>query len=145
MNTRVETPPMSEVQPEVSPRLPYSFARRHGVLLSGTENGRSQLYYRSGVTLEAINEARRYAARPLHMQVVSPEQFDRLLQQEYEQGTAGMQVMDDFGDDLDLSQVAAQLAEPEDLLDAEDDAPIIRLVEQTIAAAVEERASDIHI
>ncbi|MCB1875721.1 MAG: type II secretion system ATPase GspE [Chromatiales bacterium] len=136
---------MSEVQPEVSPRLPYSFARRHGVLLSGTENGRSQLYYRSGVTLEAINEARRYAARPLHMQVVSPEQFDRLLQQEYEQGTAGMQVMDDFGDDLDLSQVAAQLAEPEDLLDAEDDAPIIRLINALLTEAIKVNASDIHI
>ena len=36
-------------------------------------------------------------------------------------------------------------AEPQDLLDADDDAPIIRLVNSLLQQAVKERASDIHI
>src|SRR3569833_658054 len=37
------------------------------------------------------------------------------------------------------------LAEPEDLLESEDDAPIIRLINALLTEAVKENASDIHI
>jgi general secretion pathway protein E len=51
-------------------------------------------------------------------------------------------------DDLeagDLDTVAHELEEPQDLLDANDEAPIIRLVNSLLFRAAKERASDIHI
>jgi general secretion pathway protein E len=45
----------------------------------------------------------------------------------------------------DLESVAHELEEPTDLLDADDEAPIIRLVNSLMFRAVKERASDIHI
>jgi general secretion pathway protein E len=45
----------------------------------------------------------------------------------------------------DLESVAHELEEPTDLLDASDEAPIIRLVNSLLFRAVKERASDIHI
>ncbi len=45
----------------------------------------------------------------------------------------------------DLEAVAHELEEPTDLLDADDEAPIIRLVNSLMFRAVKERASDIHI
>jgi general secretion pathway protein E len=45
----------------------------------------------------------------------------------------------------DLESVAHELEEPTDLLDADDEAPIIRLVNSLLFRAVKERASDIHI
>jgi general secretion pathway protein E len=45
----------------------------------------------------------------------------------------------------DLESVAHELEEPADLLDADDEAPIIRLVNSLLFRAVKERASDIHI
>ncbi len=45
----------------------------------------------------------------------------------------------------DLSFLAAELDEPTDLLEATDDAPIIRLVNSLLSQAIRERASDIHI
>ena len=56
-----------------------------------------------------------------------------------------MQAMDDLGEDLDLNDVAQQLAEPEDLMESQDDAPIIRLINALLTEAVREDASDIHI
>ncbi len=41
--------------------------------------------------------------------------------------------------------VAHELEEPTDILDADDEAPIIRLVNSLLFRAVKERASDIHI
>ena len=45
----------------------------------------------------------------------------------------------------DLESVAHELQEPADLLEADDEAPIIRLVNSLLFRAVKERASDIHI
>jgi general secretion pathway protein E len=45
----------------------------------------------------------------------------------------------------DLESVAHELQEPTDLLEADDEAPIIRLVNSLLFRAVKERASDVHI
>ena len=51
----------------------------------------------------------------------------------------------DLDGDLDLKTLADELPEPEDLLESEDDAPIIRLINALLTEAVKEGASDIHI
>ena len=53
-------------------------------------------------------------------------------------------VMDDM-ETTNLGELASELNEPQDLLDAGDEAPIIRLVNSLFAQAIRERASDIHI
>ncbi len=45
----------------------------------------------------------------------------------------------------DLDALAHELEEPQDLLDTDDEAPIIRLVNSLLFRAAKERASDIHI
>src|SRR5919197_2852987 len=45
----------------------------------------------------------------------------------------------------DLDTVAHELEEPQDLLDSNDEAPIIRLVNSLLFRAAKERASDIHV
>jgi general secretion pathway protein E len=54
------------------------------------------------------------------------------------------QVMEDITADESLDQLAHELDEPQDLLDATDEAPIIRLVNSVLFQAVRQRASDIH-
>ncbi|MFQ5582678.1 MAG: type II secretion system ATPase GspE [Mariprofundaceae bacterium] len=52
------------------------------------------------------------------------------------------QMLDDLGDGAELSQ---KIEEMRDLLESEDEAPVIRLVNTLISQALKERASDIHI
>ena len=54
------------------------------------------------------------------------------------------ELMDDL-DEERLDLLATELDEPRDLLDADDEAPIIRLVNSLLFQAVKDRASDIHI
>ena len=54
-------------------------------------------------------------------------------------------LMDDFGDDLDLNQLADAMAEPEDLLEPTDDAPVFQLINTILSEAVRKNASDVHI
>ena len=46
---------------------------------------------------------------------------------------------------MNLDDVARELSEPEDLLESDDDAPIIRLINALITEAIKENASDIHV
>ncbi len=63
----------------------------------------------------------------------------------YDRGTeSAADLVEDAAEDL--TALASEIGqEPQDLLDASDDAPIIRLVNSLLQQAVKERASDIHI
>ncbi len=72
--------------------------------------------------------------------------FDALLRQAYETGaTNAMDAVGGFEGNEDLTQLAQVLPEQTDLLEADDDAPIIRLINAVLTQAVKENASDIHI
>jgi general secretion pathway protein E len=126
--------------------LPFAFAKRHGVLLNGMEDGKPLALIRAGARLTAIAELRRFAGMPLCMKTVEAAEFDRQLQQTYErESNTTMQMVDGLGEDTDLFRVAQELPEPSDLLESDDDAPIIRLINALLTSAVKDNASDIHI
>jgi len=126
--------------------LSFAFARRHGVLLTQLSNDSARIIHKPGVELSALGELRRYFNVPLKLESISNEEFDRRLQSMYEnQSDQTMQSMEGFDDEFDLNSIAEELSEPEDLLETEDDAPIIRLINALLTQAVKENASDIHI
>lgn len=126
--------------------LPFSFAKRNGVLIQTIEDGIAQTVHRVDATALSIAESRRFAGVPLKLTSVSAEDFDEILQQVYEQGSQmAMQMVGDLDDHTDLLQVAQELPEPSDLLESDDDAPIIRFINAVLTEAVKENASDVHI
>ncbi|MCF6354427.1 MAG: type II secretion system ATPase GspE [Candidatus Polarisedimenticolaceae bacterium] len=127
-------------------QLPYSFAKRHGVLIKIEDDEKRTIVHLEESTALALIEAQRYLGAPAHFEPLTEDEFNILLQKTYEQGSAeAQQMMDNIGDDLDLNDIADQLPEPEDLLESADEAPIIRLINALLAEAVKEAASDIHI
>jgi general secretion pathway protein E len=143
----------TEAEPEVVPQpviegraLPFSFAKRHGILIREFDGDIAHAVYRTGASPLGLAEARRFAGVPLKFTRVTPEAFDGLLQQTYEQGSQmAMQMVGDLDDQTDLLQVAQELPEPSDLLESDDDAPIIRFINAVLTEAVKENASDVHI
>ena len=134
--------------PEPAPAriLPFSFANRHGVLIREMEDRVMHAVYRTGASPLSLAEARRFAGVPLKFTRVSAEAFDAMLQRSYEQGSQmAMQMVGDLDEQTDLLQVAQELPEPSDLLESDDDAPIIRFINAVLTEAVKENASDVHI
>ncbi|MCK6372017.1 MAG: type II secretion system ATPase GspE [Gammaproteobacteria bacterium] len=126
--------------------LPFAFAKRHRVLIDRFAAGQAQVLARPDTTPLALSEVRRFVGMPLQIVVVPVETFDSRLQETYErESNSTMQMVDGLGSDTDLFLVAQQLPEPSDLLESDDDAPIIRLINAVLTSAVKENASDIHI
>jgi general secretion pathway protein E len=125
-------------------RLPFAFAKRHGVLLQPHADGQLEVIYRENASPLSLAEVRRFVRRPLRFSRVDAESFDARLQISYESGTA-ITMMEGLDDETDLFEVAQQLPEPSDLLESDDEAPIIRLINAVLTEAVKKQASDIHV
>jgi general secretion pathway protein E len=135
--------PEEQASPE---QLPYAFARRHGLVVVIDDDGKAELWHKPEVPLTIFSEVRRLIGRPMPLHQVNQENLDKQLSLIYEAGSKqSSQIMETMGEDIDLDHAAQALNQPEDLLESDDDAPIIRLINALFTEAIKEQASDIHI
>ena len=135
---------MTEARPI---RPGYAFARRHGATLAGWEDGRARIAHRADVAPEILAELRRHCGAPLKLEPLADAEYDRFLRQLYAEGesdSVAASAAADRGAE-DLASLADALPEPQDLLESDDDAPIIRLINALLTEALRLGASDIHI
>lgn len=134
-----------DVAPPEFSALPYSYAKAHGVIVEQSADG-IHLSHTDELSLETLAELRRRYQSTFKIQRLEQEAFNQELSKHYEStNNNASQVMDDLGEALDLNDVANEMSRPDDLLESQDDAPIIRLINAVLAEAIKSGASDIHI
>ena len=126
-------------------QLSFSFAKRNQVLLETNETP-AVLYFTENTPFEVFAEVRRYYGEPFVPKTIASDEFEHLLTSAFQRdSSAAKQLMEDLGNESDLFALAEDLPDTEDLLDSEDDAPIIKLINAMLGEAIKEGASDIHI
>jgi len=126
--------------------LPYGFARDHGVLVAALGAEHAEVLVREDARPQALAEVRRSVGLPLRLQRVPRAEFDARLAEAYGgAGGSAAEVVADVGQEVDLDRLMTELPAVEDLLDTQDDAPIIRLINALLTQAVRDGASDVHI
>lgn len=138
--------PQAETAAPRLARLPYSFARRHGLALSETDAGQ-KLHLSANGARHMISEIARNWPKITAIETLTPSAFETLLSELYAQRgfdssaeADGTQQIDD-----DLNRAVQSIEQAADLLDSADDAPIIRLLNSLLSEAVRAGASDIHL
>lgn len=127
-------------------RLPFAFAHRFELVLDKGVGDKLTLYHTQATPLEAMLEVRRYTGQELALAVLEPNVFEAKLTQVYQANSSeAQQLMEDIGNEMDLFTLAEELPQTEDLLEGDDDAPIIKLINALLSEAIKEEASDIHI
>jgi general secretion pathway protein E len=136
-----------EFQPQTINRIPYAFARQNHLLCAKIEAGRWLVYIGPDSPPGAIAELQRAAGGSVRWLLCEDAALlDRSIQQAYaNQGTSAAAVADEVAGDLDLAQLMQDIPAVEDLLETEDDAPIIRMINALLTQASRDNASDIHI
>ena len=129
----------------VTNKLPYAFAKRHKVLLQ-TSKSTTDVICTADTQIEAMLEAQRFANVATQFSWVDPEAFNKALRDTYDSNAdSAQELADGIGDTLDLNALAELVPETEDLMEQEDEAPIIRLLNSLLSEAIRQNASDIHI
>ena len=134
---------MLDIAPLVVPRLAYGFAKMNGVLLMPSATG-IVCRHLPEAPFEALIEAQRVSGQIVSFAPITPAEFETALGTIYrDSATEAAQVAADA--DADLVSLADTAASVDDLLDQNDDAPVVRLINALLLEAVKEGASDVHI
>ncbi len=134
--------------------LPYHFAKAKGVITARAFNGEIEIWLAPNPESATLAEVRRMTGKSLRPVMLSEADFKVQLARAYA-GDASEDInsADHFAIDIasnidsasDLTLLTESLPDITDLLETENDAPIIKLINALLTQAVRENASDIHL
>ncbi len=125
--------------------LPINFAKRYQILPVDRDGETVVLASGDPGALGPIDDVRLLLHSPIRVVVAPGAAIVDRINRVYDLASgSASELMDDLSEER-LDMLATELEEPRDLLDADDEAPIIRLVNSLLFQAVKDRASDIHI
>src|SRR5579864_2840234 len=132
---------------ELVSKIPINYAKKNRLLPLGSDGAAVTVAIADPSNYEALDDLHVLFGKTIQPVVAPAEVITQAINRAYDQATStsAADLMIDLEEErLDL--VASELAsEPRDLLEADDAAPIIRLVNGLLSQAVKDRASDIHI
>jgi general secretion pathway protein E len=124
--------------------LPYAFAREHQLLLQ-EDGARFHLLLSEASDRSGLSEVMRKYRVDAIEKIAAGAMVER-VSAAYAQGESNAAaVVSEVESDADLSRMMQELPAVEDLLEAADDAPIIRMLNALLTQAARDGASDIHI
>jgi len=127
-------------------RIPFTYARTHRVFLRpSVHDGVNELVHSVDTDYGVLQEITRIVG-PVHRLELPPEDVMELLGDIYSQGDAdASQIIDEVEETVDLSRLLQEMPVLEDLLEMNDDAPVIRMINSLLKQASRDGASDIHL
>ena len=126
--------------------IPYSFAKKHNVLVQMNDDQSANIICAVTPKVVVLTELKRRLACKLILQKIPAPDFDQQLREAYDTSDSqANQLMDDMGEGFDLTRLADEMPQTTDLLEADDDAPVIRLINALLTQAIRENTSDIHV
>lgn len=124
----------------------YSFAKKHGVFASKDSHGQIKVYHLAQTPDNILLEVHRFLGDlSPDFECVAEESFLQKLSQFYQDQSSLSGHQEWLGEELELNTLVRELPKHQDLLDTQNDAPIIKLINALFMQAVKEKASDIHI
>ena len=136
---------IEDVNPHLLARLPLAFARSNSILPLEDLDGTILVAVSDSAGLLLLGELRMLFGKPVEAVLVPAKHLADVINHAYAgvSGTA-REVLEEL-EGVDLSTIATELSQPLDLLDLNDEAPVIRLLNSILSEAVKERVSDVHI
>ncbi len=126
--------------------VPINFAKQFRLVTLGrTEEGLVRVACADPLALGPLDDLAILVGSSLVVELAETDHIIEAINKAYDRGTAHAAAAMEEMKEEDLETFAQDIEEAVDLLDAEDEAPIIRLVNSLVSQAVKEHASDIHI
>jgi len=135
----------ADVDGELLATVPMQFARRNLILPLHREGDAVLVAVADPRTLGPLDDLRVLFRAPTRPVVVPADALGDAINRAYDLASGSAADLMGNLEEERLDLIATELEEPRDLLEASDEAPIIRLVNSLLFQAVKDRASDIHI
>lgn len=134
-----------DILSEVINPVPINFAKKNELVPLAKHDDYVSVAIADPVNLSALDDLRLVFNQPIKPVIASAMQITDAINLVYNRSNEGDRtVMSDLADE-NLDHVSQELEETQDLLESDDEAPIIRLVNSLLFRAVKQKASDIHV
>jgi general secretion pathway protein E len=135
-----------EVDPDLVKRVPINFAKVSRILPLSVQDDTVMLAVADPLDTSVLDHARMLLGQNISPRIALGATIVDAINSVYDRSINEAEQVVGEMEEQDLESVAHDLeAEAKDLLDADDEAPVIRLVNSVLFRAAKERASDIHI
>ncbi len=126
--------------------LTFSFCKRHQIIPLRNESGYELLHTKT-ISLAVLLEAQRTLyGTPITLKETDEDTFNKALQEHFSNQSEHLGDLNkSINRSDDFTSLVERFDEPEDLLESDDDAPIIRLLNALFSEAIKLNASDIHV
>jgi general secretion pathway protein E len=125
--------------------LPIQFARKHTIFPFRDPDDGTLYIAASAIDDEVMENVRTLFAEEIQPVLSTRRTILEAINRTYERASESAGDVIENLENGDLAVRVSDLEEPQDLLDASDEAPIINFVNSVLYEAVKERASDIHV
>ncbi len=136
---------VEEVDPELVKKVPINFAKQAKIIPLSLQDDTVALAVGDPLDTAAMDHARMLLGYAIDVRIALPSTIVDAINSVYDRSINEAEQLVDEMEATDLDSLAHELEEPKDLLDTDDEAPVIRLVNSILFRAAKERASDIHI
>src|SRR5580698_9385841 len=137
----------NSLDPKLVSKIPINYAKKNRLLPLSSVDGSVTIAIADPANYEPFDDLRILYGAQIQAVVAPSEVIAEAINRAYDQAsaTSAEDLMIDLEEER-LDVVASELAaEPLDLLESDDSAPIIKLVNGVLSQAVKDRASDIHV
>ncbi|MCY1015386.1 type II secretion system ATPase GspE [Pyxidicoccus sp. MSG2] len=134
-----------EVDAELVKRIPINFAKQSHILPLSMEGDVAVVAVADPLDTSALDHVRLLLGQSITPRIAMADTITDAINSVYDRSVNEAEQLVDEMETQDLDAIAHELDEPADLLDVNDEAPVIRLVNSVLFRAAKERASDIHI
>lgn len=131
-----------EIDQELIKTLPISFAKKFRLIPFQSRDDKVIIVFAPPVDLYALDEMKSLFGREIEPVIALNHVVLNSINRIYERGK---EMADGIEEDETTGIAEYDIHEPKDLLEAEDEAPIIRFVNSLLFQAIKEKASDIHL
>ena len=132
--------PSEEIPPVLVSSIPINYAKTHSILPFKEKDSAIEVLTSNPLNFETLTHLKIKLKKPIKPVMSFHHKIQEAINRVYEKTTQEFTEFEDIKTeeyDLDDSVI--------DLLEADDEAPVIKLVNTMLARAVKERASDIHV
>jgi general secretion pathway protein E len=133
----VESVDPTAIKTAVATRVPIGYAKNHKIIVVSEDEATVQVLVADPFDTDAVDDVRVIFGKPVEASVATGEQITDAINRVYEREAGG--------GELETGEAVVDEEGASDILDSDDEAPVIRWVNSLFLGAMKERASDIHI
>lgn len=120
--------------------IPIQYAKNNSVLAFKQDQTGTHIISAEAFNSYLLSDLKNIFNTPIHFYISPPALLQEAINHVYEKNATALEAIDGIEDeDIDLDDPII------DLLESDDDAPVVKFVNTLLARAVKEKASDIHI